>query len=87
MVYVERVNRKGIFIMKAIQIKYLGATNTKGARLKAFTDAGSIIEPRDYRLNSDQQARAMAFTYCQQHDWPMPTGFGTLPNGDHVATI
>ena len=73
--------------MKAIQIKYLSATNTKGARLKAFTEAGAIIEARDYSLNSDQQARAMAFAYCQEYGWPMPSGFGTLPNGDHVATL
>ena len=44
--------------MKAIQIKCLSATNTKSSRLKAWTNAGSII-----------------------------TGFGTLPNGDYVATI
>lgn len=73
--------------MQAIQIKYLSATNTKGARLKAFTEAGAITEPRNYSLNSDQQARAMAFTYCQERGWPMPSGFGTLPNGDHVATL
>ena len=73
--------------MQAIQIKYLSATNTKGARIKATTSAGSYTEARDYSLDFDQQARAMAFTYCQERDWPTPKGFGTLPNGDYVATL
>lgn len=36
--------------MQAIQIKYLPATNIKGARLKATCEGGSIIEAKDYSI-------------------------------------
>lgn len=74
--------------MKAIQIKYLGPTNTLGSRLKAFTEAGSITEPRDYALGPSEQARKLADKYIQKMGWESKvTGFGSLPNQDYVATI
>ena len=75
--------------MKAIQIKYMSATTTKGVRLKAFTGAGTIIESRDYSIDVDVQARRLADTYNRDIFWSTTeiTGFGTLPNGDYVATI
>ena len=36
--------------MQAIQTKYIGPTNTKGARIKAFCAAGSITIPYNYEL-------------------------------------
>lgn len=71
--------------MKAIQIKYIPATTTRGARIKAFTDAGSVIEPIE-----EDQARQVAFRYLVQCNWEDSvsiTGFGQLPNGDYVATL
>ena len=74
--------------MKAIQIKYLGATNTKGARLKAWTEAGSLTVSRDFALSPYEQANALAAEYLAEHNWPCDVaGFGTLPNGDYVATL
>jgi len=74
--------------MKAIQIKYLGATNTKGVRLKAWTEAGTLTVPRDYGLNTDEQALQLAEQYIKERDWrSIVSGFGTLPNGDYVATL
>lgn len=74
--------------MKAIQIKYLAATNTLGVRLKATTDAGSIIEGRDYALTAEQQAFTLAERYIKEKGWNNITaGFGTLPNGDYVYTM
>lgn len=75
--------------MKAIQIKYLGPTNTKGARLKAYTEAGALIESRSYEDNADVQARKLASKYIKAKGWDncRVTGFGGLPNGDYVATI
>ena len=74
--------------MKAIQIKYLGATNTKGARLKAWTEAGTLTVPRDYGVNTDEQALQLAEQYIKDRDWGSSVGgFGTLPNGDYVATL
>jgi hypothetical protein len=59
--------------MKAIQIKYLGATNSKPSRLKAWTEA--------------TQARNIADRYATERQWPQVSGFGVLPNGDYVATM
>ena len=75
--------------MKAIQIKYLSATNTKGVRLKAFTESGTITEGRDYSIKDDVQARRLADKYNRDvfRSTSELTGFGTLPNGDYVATI
>ena len=43
---------KKIYIMIAIQTKYLGATNTKPSRIKAFTCNGhSCIISYDYALS------------------------------------
>ena len=74
--------------MKAIQIKYLGPTYTKGARLKAFTEAKSIVASREFDLNVDVQALKLAKEYIHEMAWNAEiTGFGCLPNGDYVATI
>jgi hypothetical protein len=74
--------------MKAIQIKYLGPTNTRGSRLKAFTDAGSMTEAVDYTYSIKQQAETLAARYVKKQQWQSKiTGFGCLPNGDYVATI
>ena len=73
---------------KAIQIRYLSPTNTKGSRLKAFTDAKSITEPLDYEMNIEDQAFALAVNYVHRMGWNRRiTGFGGLPNGDFVATL
>ena len=74
--------------MKAIQIKYLAPTNTQGTRLKAWTEAGAIIEPRDYALDDREQAKQLAQRYTMEKGWCTKiAGFGTLPNGDYVATL
>lgn len=74
--------------MKAIQIKYLSATDNKGVRLKAWTHAGSVTAPRDYSLCADAQALKLAEDYIKRQDWGCDVGgFGTLPNGDYVATL
>ena len=86
--------------MKAIQVQYIHvpATDTKGTYLRAV--AGSIgpcastgpvrlTEARDYALNTDTQARELAQRYVKEVfklDIEIE-GFGTLPNGDYVATI
>ena len=74
--------------MKAIQIRYLAATNTQGVRLKAFTDAGALIEPRDYSINLEKQAFSLAEKYIVDKEWDVDmSGMGTLQNGDYVITL
>tara|TARA_R110000868_G_scaffold222592_1_gene474450 strand:- start:205 stop:441 length:237 start_codon:yes stop_codon:yes gene_type:complete len=74
--------------MRAIQIRYLAATDTQGERLKAFTDAGALTEPREYEANLEQQAFSLAESYIFKQGWQAyVTGLGELPNGDYIATM
>lgn len=73
--------------MKAIQIKYLSATNNKGSRWKAWTEAGSMTVGYNYALDPKENALALATAYCEKYDWSMPKGIGSIPNGDYVVTL
>jgi hypothetical protein len=57
--------------MKAIKTKYLGPTNTKGARIKASDGNGnSIIISWDYELDTDFNHVAAAVSLCEKMGWP-----------------
>jgi hypothetical protein len=77
--------------MKAIQIKYLPATNFKGARMKAWIEGGhSITLPFQYEISSDEvRAKLMATELKVLMNWCKVeiSGIGQLPNGDWVATL
>lgn len=48
--------------MQAIETKFLGPTNTKGARIKASAQAGSVTVPYEYQgvdVEHDQALRAL----------------------------
>lgn len=71
--------------MKAICTKYLSPTDTKGARIKAYTCEESLTVPYDYALTGVEQhesaARALLEKYmpgCEnlRLTWgEMPTGY------------
>lgn len=74
--------------MKAIQITYIPATNKRDTWLKAWTEAGHISEPISYDIDADKQAKRLARRYARELGWEVRiSGFGTLPNGDWVATL
>ena len=76
--------------MKAIEIKYLGATNTQGERVKATIGRGnSITEPYNYGLEYNEQVILIAKKLIKKLDWRncKISGSGTLPNGNKVVTI
>lgn len=74
--------------MKAIQARYLGATNTKPSRIKVWAEGNP---PTIHFINSGEiletQVRRMISVYCETRDWGNIYGFGCLPNGDYVATL
>ena len=75
--------------MKAIQIKFLPATNFKGARMKAVDEGGNrIIIPFQYELSSDEmRCRLVAEELIFKLKWKVSiNGFGQLPNGDLSTT-
>ena len=75
--------------MLAVQVKYLGPTSIKGARLKVWSEGNRIIEHgRDYALgDAESQAKVVARAYAEQFGFGEPTGWGVLPNHDYVMTF
>ena len=76
--------------MKAIQIRYLAATNFKGARMKAWTEGGnSVVVAFQYEISNDEaRAQDVAQELIHTLGWNVKiTGIGCLPNGDYVATL
>jgi hypothetical protein len=76
--------------MKAIQVRYLPATNFKGSRVKAFTEGkNSIVIPFLYEISSDElRAIHAAEELISRLNWSVSiAGAGQLPNGDWAVTI
>lgn len=69
---------------QAITVKYLGPTNSRGARLKATCRGGSWTSGRDFALNTDEQAAQVAKALCIKLGWGGRYVCGGLPNGDWV---
>jgi len=71
--------------MKAIQVKYLPATNHRPSRLKAMAEGVQSIT-RSYHgdLASENPFREIAEELCRIYEWPTDLCEGGLPNGDHV---
>lgn len=56
--------------MQSIQIKFLPATNTKPARLKASCEGGSIIDHFKHNIEIKEQALNLAFKLANEKlDW------------------
>ena len=53
---------------QAIITKFIGATNTRGARIKASAWAGSVVIPYDY--SGDEAHRQAASALIAKLDWP-----------------
>ena len=56
--------------MIAILTKFIGPTNYRGARVKAFTTSGlRIIVPWDHALNVEENHDAAAIALCRKMGW------------------
>lgn len=75
--------------MQAIQVRYLGATNTKGARIKATCEGGSLTESRDYSLDSTEQAERLAYELANEKlNWNVKKLVGgTFNNVDYFVIV
>lgn len=71
--------------MKAIQVKYIGPTNTKGSRWKAWAEGVKpIYTPYSYS-DRDGGAYHAAWCLCEKYGWDgLNLRSGSLPNGDWV---
>lgn len=56
--------------MKAITVRYIGPTNTRGARMKADDgDGNSVTIPYDYELSREERYRSAARALCEKMNW------------------
>jgi hypothetical protein len=70
---------------QAIQTKYLGPTDKRGSRVKAWAAAGSITLGWKNELNSDDNHYQAALTLQGKFDWSKYNSLigGVLPNGEY----
>ena len=73
--------------MQAIETKYLGPSNVKGARIKATASAGSVTVGYDHALSLEANFRFAARALCAKFGWPLEFSEGTLPNGNQVFIL
>jgi hypothetical protein len=55
--------------MPAIMTKYLGPTNTRGARLVAWCDAKRIVVPWSYEVGTDENHKKAATALAWSLGW------------------
>lgn len=72
---------------QAIIIKFLGATNTKGTRIKASAEASSVTVSLDYGAGQEQRIRQAVDALLNKLEWSGEYIIGGLPSGDYVAVF
>lgn len=72
---------------QAIIIKFLGATNTKGTRIKASAESSSVTVPLDYSAGQEQRIRQAVDALLNKLEWSGEYIIGGLPSGDYVAVF
>lgn len=83
--------------MQAIVTKYLPCTNTKGSRVKAYCERGSITIDYPHELSGDavhvkaKEALISRFVKedeerygTKENPWSRPTHCGQIPSGEYV---
>ena len=76
--------------MRAIQIKYLPATNTKGYRYKAFTKHHSLTKERPSNMEDIDFIKLLVDEFMVSIlGWNVPheIKLALLPNGDYVTVV
>lgn len=72
---------------QAITTKYIGATNSKGARIKATCQAKSVTIPYDYEGNADSVHTKAAKALADKLGWRGSWAGGGLPDGKGNAYV
>ncbi len=71
--------------MKAIQVKYVGPTDTRGARLKVCADGvRSIVLPYSHELSHEQMRADAARAMCAKYGWRGTLHGGAMADGSSV---
>ena len=76
-------------IYRAITIKYLGPTNSRGARVKASAGGtqGNVTLPFRHDLSMEQNVAAAVDELLLHYEWDNPYALGALPDGTYVAVL
>lgn len=70
--------------MQAIQVKYMGPTEGRGARIKAWCEAGSVTISREYSVDIKDSYKAAAIELCRKLEWNGMLAHGGLKDGTEV---
>jgi pyridoxine/pyridoxamine 5'-phosphate oxidase len=70
--------------VQAIQARYLGPTNTRGSRIKAWAEAGSVTIDYPHELSGQACYRKAAQALADKFKWPDKYLGAQLPGGDYV---
>lgn len=71
--------------MQAIQTKYLGPTNSRGARIKVWAEAGAMIVSYDHALSAERNHVEAIRKYAEKWGWFGRWTIGGAEKG-YVAT-
>jgi hypothetical protein len=71
-------------VRQAIQTKWLGPTNTRGSRVKAWCQAKSITLSWDHALNADRNHAVAAQTLARKLGWNGVWSGGALPDSGYA---
>ena len=76
-------------IYKAITVKYLGPTNSRGARVKASAGGtqGNVTLPFRHDLSTEQNIAATVDALLLRYEWDNPYALGALSDGTYVAVL
>jgi len=71
--------------MKTIYTKYMGPTNFKGSRIKAYdTDGNYVTIPYPHEHNHDDAHFSAVLSLCVKMDWQGVMVSGDAPHGNMV---
>lgn len=76
------------FAIQAIQTRFLGPTDRRGARIKARAAAGSVILDWDHALDTFENHAAAALALASKYGWTKQIELvgGGLFDGSYVFT-
>ena len=75
-------------IYKAITVKYLGPTNSRGARVKASAGGtGNVTLPFRHEWSMEQNVAAAVDELLLRYEWDNPYVLGALADGTYVAVL
>lgn len=79
---------------QAIKTKYLSCTNTRGSRIKAYCEAGSVQIPYPHEHNQDTAHLAACHTLqrkladqTKNKEWNRPMIGGALPRNEGYCFV